>query len=233
MVGSPPDIVYVLRDTGDNCEELRWSLRSLQNLPHGQVWLVGHRPDWVTGINHLPRPQEGRSKYQIQRGHVAKACRTAGVADRFVLFNDDFFVVAPVEVVPVWHRGVALESHLPMRNPWVKSIRETAMLLQKWGYPDPLSYEIHAPFPVEKTRMAEALARIPQARHGIQMRTVYGNVNDVGGVQVDDRKIKIPNWTDQIPEGATFVSTSDRSWREGAIGRAIRARFPEKGAYEV
>ena len=36
------DIVYFVKDTDTN-EELRYSLRSLANFPHGKVWFYGGR----------------------------------------------------------------------------------------------------------------------------------------------------------------------------------------------
>ena len=41
-----PDIVYFVKPSEDN-DELKYSLRSLKNLNHGQVYLVGYRPSWV------------------------------------------------------------------------------------------------------------------------------------------------------------------------------------------
>lgn len=227
LVGSPPDVVYVLRETHDDNAELRWSLRSLVNVPHGQVWIVGHLPKWATGVNHLPRAQDGRSKYDIQRRHMAKACRTGGVSDMFYLFNDDFFVVAPVARVPVWHRGPMLQVHQQSgRSRWLSGIRETAQLLRKWGIEDPLSYELHVPMPVAKAAMDDALGRIPTVRHGVQMRSVYGNVAGIGGVLAEDVKNRA------LSAGCPFVSTSDRSWSEHRIGADVRALFPEPGRYE-
>ena len=230
-VGSPPDVVYVLRETSNDNAELRWSLRSLQNLPHRQVWIVGHKPSWVRNVEHIPRAQDGRSKYEVQRRHLAKACQNKELSDVFYLFNDDFFVVGRVPSVPVMHRGPMLAAHpVTGKSRWLSGIRETAMLLRNWGYENPLSYELHVPLPVVKQAMGDVLRRIPTVRHGVQMRSAYGNVADIGGVVSDDVKIGAMDAT--IPKGAVFVSTSDRSWNDGAIGAALRDRFESPGGYE-
>ena len=50
------DIVYVVRP-GDENEALRYSLRSLANIPHRTVWIAGYRPKWCYGIVYVPRDQ--------------------------------------------------------------------------------------------------------------------------------------------------------------------------------
>ena len=40
------DVVYCVKDDPDN-EELRYSLRSLKNLPHQKVWIYGGGPKWL------------------------------------------------------------------------------------------------------------------------------------------------------------------------------------------
>lgn len=48
------DILYLCRP-GENLE-LRYSLRSLRNVPHGRVWIFGDCPDWVTNVNLVHQP---------------------------------------------------------------------------------------------------------------------------------------------------------------------------------
>ena len=40
------DVVYCVKELITN-EELRYSLRSLRNLPHRKVWIFGGCPKWV------------------------------------------------------------------------------------------------------------------------------------------------------------------------------------------
>ena len=49
-----PDIYYpVIKSVNDNAE-LRFSLRSLKNIEHGNVYIVGYKPLWVKNVIHLP-----------------------------------------------------------------------------------------------------------------------------------------------------------------------------------
>ncbi|MEU0273202.1 hypothetical protein ABZ129_15340, partial [Streptomyces sp. NPDC006307] len=58
-----PDIVVPVREGAVN-EQLRFALRSwAAHLPHGRVWLVGHRPRWAANVEHIATRQTG-TKYQ-------------------------------------------------------------------------------------------------------------------------------------------------------------------------
>ena len=58
------DIVYVIKDCSF-CEELTYSLRSLVNVPHDNVIIIGGLPKNIdeNKIVHIPFIQKG-SKYQ-------------------------------------------------------------------------------------------------------------------------------------------------------------------------
>ena len=49
------DIVYVYKQSGDGGQELKHSLRSLCNITHGKIFVVGDREDWFSDhiIHHL------------------------------------------------------------------------------------------------------------------------------------------------------------------------------------
>lgn len=98
-----PDIVYPVRPGTIN-EELRYSLRSLANVPHGRVWIAGHRPPWARGVGHIPVPPQA-TKYLGSTANLRAAVEHPEVAEEFLYFNDDFFVMTAVQEVPALHRG--------------------------------------------------------------------------------------------------------------------------------
>ncbi|MDX3229577.1 hypothetical protein [Streptomyces sp. ME19-01-6] len=69
-----------------------------------------------------------------------------------------------------------------------RGLRETRDVLIELGHPDPLSYELHVPMPVQKSGM---LAALEIARHldVVHKRTLYGNLAGLGGDQTGDVKI--------------------------------------------
>jgi hypothetical protein len=232
------DIVYVV-GPGEPNDELRYSLRSLRNLPHGQVWIVGHKPRWVRNVQHLPTRQ-ARTKYENSTANLLTACTHPDVSARFVYFNDDFFVWNPVAEVPVLHRGPvepvrrSYERRYgrgPVGKSWRGGMGQTAALLDSWGVDPVLSYELHIPMLLDKQRMVDAIRKAsPAGIVALHKRTLYGNLYRIGGECADDCKVfsTAHRWTDDQP----FLSTSDRVFRAGRVRQAIEARFPKPSPYE-
>lgn len=223
----PPDVVYVVRP-GDDNPELKWSLRSLRNIPHGQVWMAGHKPAWVSEqVRHIP-VSPMRPKAESSNANLRAACAHPQVAEDFLLFNDDFFVVEPIEAVPMLHRGTVNEALQEMRGGYRRAAEGTRELLTTWGHTDPLSYELHVPMPVFKPAMAELLDWA-RGTFRLHHRTLYGNVVGAGGTRVADVKV-YDRFQKTFPQGP-FVSTNDQSW-SGCVGHWVQRLFPNPGPYE-
>ena len=77
------DAVYYVRP-GDRNDELRYSLRSLANLPHDRVWIVGHTPPWVTGIESIQGNTVGGGPQQTAQDPVPERDRFIPVSDRSI-----------------------------------------------------------------------------------------------------------------------------------------------------
>lgn len=219
------DVVYLVGENRDH-EQLRWSLRSLRHLGHGRVWIVGHRPPWIRNIVHVPTVQAGTAFANTTAGVLA-ACLHPDMPERFALFNDDFYAVAPT-TVPTWHRGpVATQrSYRPRRG--VAAHREgmqaTVWLLDQWGHPDPLDYDIHVPLPVHRRTMRTVLdAAAPARVAALHKRTLYGNVARIGGTRHPD--VKVADRRTTWPDDACWVSTTADSFARGEVGRRLRALF--------
>lgn len=252
----PPDIVYRLKSGGFN-DQLRYSLRSLSNIPHGRVWIAGYKPAFVRNVEHIENPQRG-NKWESSNSNLRAALNEPGVSEDFLLFDDDFYVARPVESMPVYHRGTVdamveeYSRHLTNDSRYMQRVIEARDTLMAWGYEKPLCYEVHYPFPVNKTTMAGVLNRLRETRlkfSGPQYRTFYGNIAEVSGTQVEDCKIYqnsqvavfAPNGTadlELIGESANllvlstpFVSTNRASFVADA-GRWLRKQFPEPCDYE-
>jgi hypothetical protein len=236
------DVVYIVKP-GDaktdsrTHEELRFSLRSLANLPHDRVWLAGYTPSWVAGVGSIPVEQTG-AKHGNALANLIAACEHPDVSDEFVVFNDDFFVTAPLASVPALHRGpvrdvhAALVKQYPRGSHYATAMMQTCEWLESLGVAEPLSYEMHAPMVLSKAGMLEVIERALGAGLGERFhnRTAYGNLTGVGGVRVDDCKV----YTGQRVDMPTpFASTLDATFRSGWVGRRLRGMWQEPGEYEV
>ena len=233
-MSTPPDIVVPVREGAAN-EQLRYALRSwAAHLPHRRVWIVGYRPRWAAGVGHIRTRQTG-TKYQNTTLAVRLACEDDDITDTFLLANDDMFVMQPTDTMPVLHRGPVrkVEEYYAARanGAYLRGLRETRDLLVELGHPEPLSYELHVPMPVEKAGM---LAALDAGRHldVVHKRTLYGNLAQLGGEQIRDVKV-----LHRAPRGygpnSRFLSTMPDSFVAGHVGQFIRRAFPRPCRYET
>jgi len=208
------DVVYLIK--GGHNEELRWSLRSLANVPHDRVWLFGGKPPkWVQNTKCVRTPQDG-TKYVNTTAAIKAACEHPDVSDPFILMNDDFYILRRTQSIPALHRGPVDEviadykARFSKGNTYIVGMERTMLRLQEMGYERPLSYELHTPMVVEKAAMLEAL-EAGSDLEVIHKRTMYGNIAGLGGRRIDD--VKVRNKTDTIPRG-TYLSMVEGSFEE-------------------
>lgn len=203
---SSPDIVYICRD-GQN-EELRYSLRSLTNVEHGEVWVIGGRPDWYVG-EFIQSSQKDRKLTNARRA-LRAACTDDRISDPFLYFNDDFYAMKPGGRVRAHHRGPIrdLAAAMPFRSAYTANMLVTASMLERLGNKKPISYELHVPMLMRKAQMLEVLDMIEEHGGG-QERSLYGNLAGIGGTRIND--VKIYTEDDPMPRGR-WLSSSDKSF---------------------
>lgn len=232
-----PDIVYIVSANEIN-DELKHSLRSLANLPHGRVWLVGYKPRWVTGVEYLPQMQRG-DKHDNTWNNWLAAARCPDISGQFVLFNDDFYVTRPIGYVEPLYRSTLAEAAVHYRA-WGSRFYEqravrTSRLLAQVGITEALSYELHVPMMIHRLALLEAMEWVqghPGWRSGgVAKRTLYGNWAAAGGEQAHD--VKVQTADAGLPDTPLpYLSTSPQSWR-GLVGQRLRQQFAEPCEYEI
>lgn len=229
------DILYPVKEYDHN-PELRYSLRSLKNIPHGRVFFVGYKPDWVSDeVTLIPRKQNPyETKYLKTTENLILACQNEELSDDFILWNDDMYVVKPVETVPPAHRGTLNQMinwyyKRYSNSPYTAGLVRTFHRLQQLGIDEPLAYEVHIPMVVNKAKFLESL-KISLELEGFGKRTIYGNLNKIGGSYMED--VKIIRNLQYIPDNPTFLSTNESSFERHKIGVVIRQMFPELCKYE-
>jgi len=227
------DIVYPLKRSAGPDDELRYSLRSLQNLPHGRVFLVGGRPAWAKNVEHIGTDRK-HTKYKDAGNNIVAACRSREVSDPFILMNDDFFVMEPIREVPVLNRGKVrdvlrlYETRIGFSK-YIAGMRNTLDQLADYGYDDPLSFELHVPIVIHKDtymQTRELRTRVDTWH----IRTAYGAVMGLEGTTIRD--VKVNEAFESVRPGP-FASTSDRSFRQGMAGFQVRSKFRRPSPYEV
>lgn len=221
------DVVYLCRP-GDN-EELRYSLRSLRNLPHRRVWIFGDAPRWVNDYHLAIRriPKDG-NKHRTTNITMRAACQEAGVTDPFVYMNDDFYITQPITEIPTLNLGPIYKvaeaySWQGIKGMYVRGMLRTATKLESLGYNNPLSFETHTPLVVHKEHMLRALDLGPYHR-----RSVYGAFARLTGQTIRDVKVHKTGQT--IPDGP-FLSGMDTTLQY--LKPHLEHLFPTTGQYEL
>lgn len=227
------DIVYILKTDYIN-HELQYSIRSvIENFPYRNIWFVAGQPNELMPDARLKIIQRGDTKWERVRNSFRAICECKDITDGFWLFNDDFFILKPWDLGPaVYNDTLAqhiaeIENRHRGRTAYTKQLRECEQQLKEHGY-GTLNYAIHCPMLINKEQMLQALDIIPECP---MIRSIYGNVFNIGGIDHDDCKIMGMN--EPIPDDVDFVSTEDRAFDYGAVGAQIRNRFKDKSRYEI
>lgn len=227
-----PDILYVYKDFGRS-DELRYSLRSLKNIPHRNVVISGDLPDWVQNVVHIPNKKHDwvipDNRFLDAEGKFLTALESRELGEHYINFNDDFFVMQKIDKVPMFHMG-----KLAWRKPdssYRMMLARTGNILSNIGIMQPLNYELHLPMPMEKTKRLAInyfMQRNMKRGQVVCMRSMYGNVYEVGGKKKDDVK----NLTDKAEiVNNIFLSSANDTFQQ-PLGQYIQLEFPEKSPYE-
>lgn len=227
------DIVYILRN-GIDGDEIRYSLRSLKNIPHDKVWFFGGQPEGLKPDRAVPLQQKGVSVWQRVCWTLGQVCKNEEVSDDFILFNDDFFVMKPVEELPPYFDGTLHKRIQQIRKKRdgldsiysqnLMRLRELLLSERKKTY----NYAVHVPMVINKEKALEVLGKYERT---YMFRSLYGNYWDIGGEQLTDCKIIKKDI--EPDKDAPFLSTSEGSFANGKIGEYIRSVFTEKCEYEI
>lgn len=231
------DIVIPVKSAMIN-EELRYCLRSIsKNFPHDRVWLAGYKPSWVSeAVGFITVNVPLGSKYKKAAENILVACRDDRVSDNFYLFNDDFFVMKPIEKFEDRCRGTMKERLTELagnKTPYRYGLELAIDILKELGVRDPVDYGLHVPIAVNKGQWLEAWgAQSWLNREGkpVHMRSIYGNLYKKRPPQISD--VKIADFDAPPPKNSTFLSTNDDSFAQGEVGKYVREMFPDKCVYE-
>ena len=227
------DIVYCVKYCNDN-KELKYSLRSLENIPHKRVWIYGGCPSWVDNVNYVKVSQDKGNKWLNTSFSLAEICKNDDITEDFVWFNDDFFVLHPIDKLPYYNdrtlpariTDFAKISWNTMNNGYCSRLKRATRALRLNGK-EVKNFELHLPIIFNRKKLQQVIQEYPNIG---AKRSLYCNHFGVESEQLKDVKIYD---LDNIPEDDwDFVSTSDCSFSKGEVGKYIRKKFRKKGEYE-
>ena len=216
-------------------EELKYSIRSILHFfPDAEVWVVGGKPGWYTG-NYI-KVGQGSGKMRNVMNNIQAVLNNSGINESFIYMNDDFYLIDRLISFDYFYEGTLSEKYNSYaeyngRSTYAKQIFDTNHRLKRLGYRQPLSYELHVPFPVEKSK----LAKIVQYDK-LLWRSIYGNMFSVGGSFMEDVKVytnpmmKFKDYDYKNPT-SPFLSSDDTSF-EMLRNDLLSHMFRDKSKYE-
>lgn len=229
------DIVYFVKNERRN-PELRYSLRSVEeNVEYRKVWFYGGCPEGIVPDEWIRVDQTAPKKWQRVRDMLKMACENDDITDQFWLFNDDFFILKPLDETACYYDGTLTskieetEKRHGGPSEWTRNMRRLRRLLQDEGLPE-LCYAVHRPMLVDRAKALVVLEKFPDEP---MFRALYGNYYELGGIDSPDVKISynINGIADQLPD-MDMVSTSDESFKRLYVGRWLRERFSVNSRFE-
>lgn len=226
------NFVYICRD-GEN-EELRYSIRSVvASYPDAVIWVVGGKPSWYTG-NFINVPIRG-SKYHNARRNLQVLTSSPEIPEKFVLMNDDFYIMRPVANLGYYNGGplinkITAYTRNNPRSTYLGMLDKTYRGIKSLGIEDPIDYELHIPMPMEKSKLANVL------QYPFLWRSTYGNLYRVGGRTRRDVKIYQSELTTNRLEladlkNSAFLSSEDNSFII-LLDKIFKNKFPTPSPFE-
>lgn len=219
------DLVYPLGSGSRHQDaELKFSLlsarRYLRNL--GTIFVIGSHPRFeasTVSFVHIPAEDPTQDSQQNTRAKLKAICRDDRVSEKFLLLNDDFFLLREFEAenFPYYTDG-SLAEQIKKRSVgpdgvYLSSMRATDRLLQSRGQTT-FNFELHCPFLYERSKLGTLLDTLDVPECGYLLRSLYGNTFEVERTLHEDCKLhpylnfnQITGWTAALD----FFSTSERS----------------------
>jgi hypothetical protein len=221
--------------------ELRYLLRSIEKnfLDLGRVFVVGRKPDWLIGVEHIPMDDVHKHNKDANLiDKVLAACR-AGVSERFVWTCDDHLFLRPIrfaEMKPLHYSDLAKVTQW-REGTWWNRLRATRDALVSRGM-TAWNFDVHAPQPIVRGKFiaaAEAFDYAPPP--GMTINTMYFNCAGETGISAWRHKytaeaacndaVKIR----QGMQGKTYLCYNDAGLTD-AMKQVIEEMFPQRSRFE-
>lgn len=226
------DVFYPVLPTVDDNLELRYSLRSLANMPHGKVFIYTSKPiKWLSNeVIQVPAEILSSNKFCRVNKKIELACRNEQISENFVLMNDDFFILKPIKTLPYYADAnkPTLAARSEGSNPlYGQQLKEAESCLMAAGKPC-TNFEMHMPLVVNKAKMLSTIKLRPT--NGAR-RSLYCNLNGCEPTLVNDCKLydslSLPD------SNAAFCSSYMGSfYQDSPLQRWLEAEFSGKCIYE-
>jgi hypothetical protein len=150
--------------------------------------------------------------------------------------NDDFFIIKKIDSIDQFYNGLLSTkidkyTQITGSSMYIKKLIMTRTRLVDSGIENPLDYELHIPMTMEKEKLKNIILKYPSCL----WRSMYGNIYNVGGSEMEDVKIYINKRhlarSNEITEHSTFLSTEDQAFGL-ALNKVLSTMFVNPTKHE-
>lgn len=214
--------------------ELRFALRSIEKhlTGVGNVFIIGHKPDWVTNVIHIPADDDPRNRFRDRNicNKIIAACRDERVSKDFLVVHDDHFLLSDYEAGAFPYYSHATIK--PGQGQYANTKKNTISLLGQVN-----DYDCHCPILFNKERFMRSVALADWSKwYGYLLKTLYCVLNGIPGEYMGDIKIRLPLKYDEIMlqiAGRKWFSIGDRCFVPGGMKDVLQELYPSKSKYEL
>jgi len=229
------DIVYFLKDELPlDGRELRYSLRSLKNIPHGRVFMLAPDvPEWVENVTWINWEQQDEKQFDLSSKYKAlpRMDEKLDMTDEVIVFDDDMYVVQKVNEAPLSY-NMPLIARCKSRtrrddDKLGASLRNTYNLLMHHEVGVPLAAHLHSPFPFTRSEMPLHL----DMGEVYEWKTIWLNwamakLGHKGYSHLVDSKVIAPeDITKVITYDTRFMSSLDRTFEQIGVEGYLRLKY--------
>lgn len=177
--------------------EIRFSLRSIEKHLFGfsGVWVVGERPDFLQGINHIPAtdPHDVPDRNIMEK--IKIACNTPEISDPFLFFNDDHYLLQDVQADQFpYYCDITLQEKIDRRgyDNYGQRIQNTMKHLQAIDKAT-RNFDVHTPILYHKQHFIDTVCNVDwNKRQGYVIKSLYCNSLNIEGTYFKDCKHNFP-----------------------------------------
>jgi hypothetical protein len=224
------DIVYIVGH-GSKWEdnELRYSIRSVVKNIEGykNIIIVGHKPEWLTGVIHIPFKETGTANINIADKLVA-ACKSKAVSANFLYMQDDVFIVDKFHINDfkkrIFYKGTLDTTRTDYYG---RLLNDSQKVL-----PENINYDNHEPIVINKTKLIAAYGKYKYRDYpeGLGTKSMYFQYIKAKGEFRKDNKIELVGF-DWEANKRPIVSIGDVSIDTNFV-TYMNKLYPEKSKYE-
>lgn len=223
--------------------ELRYSLRSLRNMPHGKVWLYTPRlPEWVDPdtVGHIPWEQRD-GKYEDLSAKWLELATLDYLPNKITYMDDDMYIIKPVDGPVAAHNAtmqnmLIITERIQQRTIGRYDVHETYLntyrLMLEHGVEKPLCPIQHIPWPVTRSHIP---VHWEDGNGPYEYKTLTYNYRQSQGRRLST-EVKAATREDLrnvLARGGAWLSSDDHfKFYESGVASYLSATFPERSAYE-